>query len=134
MACGKGEAGGVAMGKLAGERVADVAGGFHARHVGSALTESVAPEAARFLSAKGLNGEHERVRVLVREAFPPLKSLATTLETDPETPHVAAVRLHATVGGPVEKAMACKDAFDEALAKEDGGRLSAFVLTLRVVE
>lgn len=121
------------MGKLAGEPAADVAGEFRARHAGTAPAESVAPEAARFMSARGLSEAHERVRALVREEFPSLKSLATTVESDPDAPHVAAVRLHATVGGPVEKAMACKDAFDEALAREDGGRLSAFVLTVKVV-
>ncbi len=121
------------MGKLAGEPVADVAGGFRARHVANAPGESVAQEAARFMEARGLDDAYDRVRALVREGFPALKSLVTTLETDPDAPHVAATRLHATVGGPFEKAVACKDAFDEALAKEDGARFSAFVLTMRVV-
>jgi hypothetical protein len=122
------------MGKLADEAVAGVAGGFHARQARSAPAESVAQEAARFMSARGLSGAHERVSALVKDGFPSLKSLATTLETDPDAPHVAAVRLHATVRGPVEEAVARKDALDEALAKEDGGSFSAFVLTMRVVE
>jgi len=121
------------MGKLAAEPVADAAGGFHTPHAGSSPAESIAREAEQFMAARGLSDAYERVRALAREGFPSLKSLATTLEADPDAPHVAAVRLHATVGGPVEKALACKDAFDEALAKEDGGRLSAFVLTMRVV-
>ena len=46
---------------------------------------------------------------------------------------MSCVRCHRNYG-PVEKAVACKDAFDEALAKEDGGWLSAFVLTMKVAE
>ncbi|MBM4032462.1 MAG: hypothetical protein FJ291_11845 [Planctomycetes bacterium] len=121
------------MGKLASEPVAEAGCALHARHAAATPAESVAPEAARFMSARGLSEAHERVKALVREEFPSLKSLATSVECDPDAPHVAAVRLRATVGGPVEKAMACKDAFDEALARDDGGRLSAFVVTVKVV-
>ena len=122
------------MGKLAGDPLADVAGEFRSRHSRSAPAESVAPEAARFLSARGLADAHARVRALVGEGFPSLKCLATTLETDPDAPHLTAVRLHATVCGPVEKAMACKDARDGALAKEEGDSPCPFVVTMKVVQ
>jgi hypothetical protein len=104
------------------------------QHRAGAPGDSVADEAAQFMAAKGLGRAYDRFRALVGNAFPSLLSLATTLEIDPDAPHLRAIRLHAVVPGTLDEALSSKDAFDEALAKEHDRRLSFFVLTMEVVE